>query len=59
MDDLMFQAVVSEFVRPAVLTDELSKQECSELLDAMTNWEHAPAEMRRAMGQMDLFEVAS
>lgn len=40
-----------EFGRPFEL---LSKSECSRLLDSMTTWETTPAELRRAMGQLDL-----
>lgn len=39
--------------------EQLSKSECSRLLDSMTTWETTPAELRRAMGQLDLFGVAS
>jgi hypothetical protein len=37
----------------------LDRQQVSDLLDEMTGWETTPADMRRAMGQLDLFGVQS
>jgi len=39
--------------------DHLTKQEVSDLLSEMTSWEHAPAELQRAMGQLDLLGMGS
>lgn len=38
---------------------ELDRTQVSALLDELQRWEAVPAELKRAMGQMDLFEVPS
>ena len=36
---------------------EMTKQQCSQLIDTMVSWKTAPPEVRRAMGQIDLFTL--
>lgn len=46
---------VRRFGRPLA---DLTKREASALLDEMIDWKALPAELQRAMGQLDLFSVS-
>lgn len=36
---------------------QLDRRQCSELIDELKGWKAVPADLQRAMGQHDLFEV--
>ncbi len=36
---------------------QIDVRQCSQLIDKMQAWEQLPADLMRAKGQMDLFEV--
>ena len=50
-DALLDNHCVSTFAKPFA---NLSKRECSQLLEQMVAWESLPAEFARAKGQVDL-----